>query len=254
MPTGEVIGLGRSGIAAARLLKKNGWQVTLVDSATSTQVAARANGSQLQTSQQKLIAEGIEVKLNSGVFEQAISPDTIVVSPGVPWDVAPLTAARQQGIETIGEIELAWRYLKQIPWIGITGTNGKTTTTALVAAIFKAAGLNAPACGNIGNAACELAIQSIATATEDKQAFDWIIAELSSYQIESSVDLSPQIGILTTLTPDHLSRHKTLENYYRIKASLIQRSEHKIINSDDRFLKNGRFRVGSRRYLDKHQG
>ncbi len=241
MPKGEVIGLGRSGIAAARLLNKDGWQVTLVDSATESQVASRSNGKQLQASQRQLEQEGITVKLNSSVtIESANAPDSIVVSPGVPWDIEVLTTARQQGIETIGEIELAWRYLDKIPWVGITGTNGKTTTTALLAAIFQGTGLNAPACGNIGNAACELAIKNL-----DGESFDWIIAELSSYQIESSVNVAPQIGILTTFTSDHLSRHKTLEKYYQIKASLIRRSKQKIINGDDRFLKTAGLELGS---------
>ncbi len=236
MPKGEIIGLGRSGIAAARLLNKNGWQVSLIDSATAEQIATRANAHQLQTWQQQLIEEGIEVKLDSSITLTGENiPDSIVVSPGVPWDIAPLVTARKQNIETIGEIELAWRYLNEIPWIGITGTNGKTTTTALVAEIFKAAELNAPACGNIGNAACELAIQN--RDRSKRKSFDWIVAELSSYQIESSTALAPQIGIFTTLTPDHLSRHKTLDNYYQIKASLLRRSHHKIINGDDRFLR-----------------
>ena len=240
MPQGEIIGLGRSGIAAARLLNKDGWQVTLVDSATESQVASRSNGKQLQASQRQLEQEGVTVKLNSSVtIESANSLDSIVVSPGVPWDIEVLSTARQQGIETIGEIELAWRYLNEIPWVGITGTNGKTTTTALLAAIFQGAGLNAPACGNIGNAACELAIKNL-----DGESFDWIIAELSSYQIESSVNVAPQIGILTTFTSDHLSRHKTLENYYQIKASLICRSKQKIINGDDRFLKTAGLELG----------
>ena len=234
MPKGEIIGLGRSGIAAARLLNKDGWQVTLVDSATESQIALRSNATQLQASQQQLIQEGVTVKLNSSItLEGNDAPELIVVSPGVPWDIKPLAAAREKGIETIGEIELAWRYLNHIPWIGITGTNGKTTTTALIAAIFQAAKLNAPACGNIGNAACELAIQSLDRNSAD---FDWIIAELSSYQIESSVELAPKIGIFTTLTADHLSRHKTVENYYQIKASLLHRCQQKIINGNDRFL------------------
>ena len=231
MPTGEIIGLGRSGIAAARLLNKNGWQVTLVDSVTESQLATRANAKQLETARKKLEAEGVRVKLNSGITTTA-TVDSIVVSPGVPWDLESLEMARKQGIETIGEIELAWRYLQQVPWVGITGTNGKTTTTALIAAIFQAAGLNAPACGNIGNAACELAIADCNPDTK----IDWIIAELSSYQIESSCELTPQIGIFTTFSSDHLSRHKTLENYYQIKASLLHRCRHKIINGDDRFL------------------
>lgn len=240
MPTGEIIGLGRSGIAAARLLNQDGWQVTLVDSATASNIASRSNGKQLQALQQQLEQEGVTVKLNSVVTLDAPNiPDSIIVSPGVPWDIKNLVNARQQGIETIGEIELAWRYLKQIPWIGITGTNGKTTTTALIAAILQNAGLNAPACGNIGNAACELAIKNFAGAS-----FDWIIAELSSYQIESSIDLAPQIGVFTTFTPDHLSRHKTLENYYQIKASLIRRCQQKIINGDDRFLRTAGLKLG----------
>ena len=240
MPTVEIVGLGRSGIAAARLLNKAGWQVTLVDSATQSQVAKRANAVELQKSQQELEREGVRVKLNSTVLA-ADTPDSIVVSPGVPWDIAPLQEAREQQVETIGEIELAWRYLNKIPWVGITGTNGKTTTTALVAAIFQNAGLNAPACGNIGNAASELAIKNL---TESDSNFDWIIAELSSYQIESSIELAPQIGIFTTLTPDHLSRHKTVENYYQIKASLLRRSQYKIVNGDDLFLQTTALELG----------
>ncbi|MBE9043537.1 UDP-N-acetylmuramoyl-L-alanine--D-glutamate ligase [Pleurocapsales cyanobacterium LEGE 10410] len=242
MPKGEIIGLGRSGIAAARLLNRDGWQVTLVDSATESQIASRSNAKQLQASRQQLQEEGITVKLSSSVtLKPEDAPDLIVVSPGVPWDIEALATARKQGIETLGEIELAWRYLNQVPWVGITGTNGKTTTTALVAAIFQAAELNAPACGNIGNAACELAIENLTTPSNN---FDWIIGELSSYQIESSVELSPQIGIMTTFTPDHLSRHKTLENYYQIKASLIRRCRQKIINGDDRFLQRSGLEFG----------
>lgn len=241
MPTGEIIGLGRSGIAAARLLNKDGWQVTLIDSATESQIASRADNKQLRASQQQLNQEGVVVKLNSSLLE-AEAPDLIVVSPGVPWDIKILATARQQGIEVIGEIELAWRYLNQIPWVGITGTNGKTTTTALIAAIFQAAGLNAPACGNIGNAACELAIKNFEASSD--RSFDWIIAELSSYQIESSVKLAPQIGIWTTFTPDHLSRHQTLENYYQIKASLLRRCQRKIINGDDRYLQTAGLELG----------
>ncbi|MEN9565787.1 MAG: UDP-N-acetylmuramoylalanine--D-glutamate ligase [Cyanobacteriota bacterium] len=241
MPTGEIIGLGRSGIAAARLLKENGWQVTLVDSATEAQIASRSNAQQLQTAQQKLEQEGIKVRLNSKVLAEN-TPNLIVVSPGVPWDIEALKLAREQQIETIGEIELAWRYLNKIPWVGITGTNGKTTTTALTAAIFQSAGLNAPACGNIGNAACELAIKN---SHDPNKNFDWIVAELSSYQIESSRELAPQIGIFTTLTPDHLNRHYSLENYYQIKASLLRRCRHKIINGDDRFLQTVALEFGS---------
>lgn len=218
MPLAHIIGLGKSGIAAARLLKREGWEVTLSD---------RSDSPNLLKQQQELANEGIAVELGQS-FEPVESVQLVVVSPGVPWDIPALVRARELGIETIGEMELAWRYLKS-PWVGITGTNGKTTTTALIAAIFEEAGLYAPACGNIGYAACELALA-------EKQP-DWVIAEISSYQIESSSSLAPRIGILTTFTPDHLSRHKTLENYYNIKAQLLKKSQLQVINGDDPYLR-----------------
>jgi len=253
MPQVHIIGLGRSGIAAARLLKKDGWDVKVSD---------RSFSPNLQELQQTLQLEGITVQLGYDLtLTPPDSPNLIVVSPGVPWDVPSLLAARNQGIETIGELELAWRYLQSYPWIGVTGTNGKTTTTALITAIFQAAGLNAPACGNIGYAACELALlypphppltkggrkrknQAFPPFTEggvggvNSTFLDWIIAEISSYQIESSPKIAPKIGIWTTFTPDHLNRHKTLDNYYQIKASLLQRSTYQVLNGDDPYLRN----------------
>jgi UDP-N-acetylmuramoylalanine--D-glutamate ligase len=217
MKQATVIGLGRSGIAAAKLLIKHGYAVTLSDS--------NQNAS-LETQKQQLETLGINVKLGDKFSPN--NEDLIVVSPGVPWDIAPLVQARSMSIDTIGEMELAWRYLQDIPWVAITGTNGKTTTTALVDAIFQAAGLETIGCGNIGFAACELAL------LETKPA--WIIAELSSYQIESSQTLAPHIGVWTTLTPDHLARHKTVENYANIKAKLLRNSHHQILNGDDRYL------------------
>ena len=228
MAQAEIIGLGRSGIAAARLLKRSGWDVILGDSATNSQLAARSNARELIEAKQRLEAEGITVELGRNLNLDRESPGLIIVSPGVPWDISVLKEARSKGIDTIGELELAWRYLKQIPWLGITGTNGKTTTTALVAAMFEAAGLDAPACGNIGYAACELALRD--------RIPDWVIAEISSYQIESSQDLQPQIGIWTTFTADHLARHKTIEKYCAIKTSLLRRSRQPIINRNDAYL------------------
>jgi UDP-N-acetylmuramoylalanine--D-glutamate ligase len=220
MPEALIIGFGKSGVAAARLLKQEGWEVELCDSSTSPTLLEQ---------QQQLASEHITVKLgNTPEFTNSDISKLIVVSPGVPWDIPILAKARELGIETIGEMELAWRFMQDIPWVGITGTNGKTTTTALTAAIFQTAGLNAPACGNIGYAACEVALST--------KKPDWIIGELSSYQIESSVTLAPRIGIWTTFTPDHLARHKTLENYYNIKAKLLHNSQIQIFNGDDVYL------------------
>ncbi|NJR38720.1 MAG: UDP-N-acetylmuramoyl-L-alanine--D-glutamate ligase [Leptolyngbyaceae cyanobacterium CSU_1_4] len=236
-----VIGLGKSGIAAARLLKQQGFEVVVSDRGTTV----------LESLQQDLTSEGIRVELGQAFEPDATTMQQIVVSPGVPWDLPGLIKARAQGIDTLGEMELAWRALQTsrkknsrkknsrenrgegssdpVPWVGITGTNGKTTTTALIAAIFQAAGFQAPACGNIGYAACEVALNPPP---------DWVIAELSSYQIEAAASLAPKIGVWTTFTPDHLSRHKTLENYYRIKAHLLKQSQYQILNGDDPYLRS----------------
>ena len=203
----HVIGLGKSGVAAALLLVKEGWEVVLSDRTTTPRLADAVP--QLQE-------QGVTVRLGHS-FTAAEAVNLVVVSPGVPWDISPLMAAREQGMEVIGEMELAWRSLSDRPWVGITGTNGKTTTTALTSAIFQAAGLHAPACGNIGYAACDLAMAA--------NVPDWVIAELSSYQIEASSTLAPKVGLWTTFTADHLARHKTLQNYFLIKAELLHRSE-----------------------------
>ena len=217
----HIIGVGRSGIAAAKVLKKKGWQVVLSDS---------NDNPSLQQQAQDISSEGIDVKLAHRLNLLETQLDLIVISPGVPWDSPILEEARDKKIAIIGEIELAYCCLSSVPWIGITGTNGKTTTTALTAAIFQTAGMSAPACGNIGYAACELALKN------SEHLPDWIIAEISSFQIESSSTLSPQIGVWTTFTPDHLNRHKTMENYYKIKASLLKRSKYQVFNADDAYL------------------
>ena len=222
-----VIGLGKSGIAAARLLTQQGWEVHISD---------RSTAAPLRQKQQQLADEGITVDLGHSLDLEVVDlPQLIVVSPGVPWDAPVLIRARQLGIKTIGEMELAWQQLQSYPWVGITGTNGKTTTTALIAAIWQAAGFHAPACGNIGYAGCELALEVLSTSTP--YVLDWVISELSSYQIESSASIAPQIGVWTTFTPDHLSRHGTLERYYEIKAHLLHQSKQQVINGNDPFLR-----------------
>ncbi|MBP5972433.1 UDP-N-acetylmuramoyl-L-alanine--D-glutamate ligase [Brasilonema sp. CT11] len=250
MPKAHVIGLGKSGIAAARLLKREGWEVELGDRNTSLDLLKQ---------QQELAKEQITVKLGYSLeLNDSDLPQLIVVSPGVPWDIPVLIQARELGIKTIGEMELAWQHLQSVPWVGITGTNGKTTTTALIAAIFQEAGLNAPACGNIGYAACEVALSvengkvgeavTSSSPSPHHNQIDWVIAELSSYQIESSSSLAPRIGVWTTFTPDHLSRHKTLENYYNIKAHLLRQSQLQVFNGDDPYLR----KVGASDWFDAY--
>ena len=218
MPLAYIIGLGKSGNAAARLLLKQGWTVTVSDRGTTEALQIQAD---------ELRSGGIQVELGRDFDPETAKPDLVVVSPGVPWDIPSLVKARSLGLVTIGEMELAWRNLSDIPWIAITGTNGKTTVTALTAAIFQAALQHAPAFGNIGYAACEVAAQ------HPQHPIDVAIAELSSYQIESSPTLTPNIALWTTFTPDHLARHKTMANYFEMKARLLARSTVQIFNGDD---------------------
>ena len=226
MAIAYVIGLGKSGIAAARCLKQEGWSVVISDSSTS---------SELQDLQKKLKLEDITVKLlHNPVFQPSFLPELIIVSPGVPWDAPFLVQARLHKVSIIGELELSWRYLNLSPWLIITGTNGKTTTTKLVESIFQKSSLSAVACGNVGNAASELALSKLKNPSIPN--YDWIITEVSSYQCESSQTIRPTIGIWTSFTPDHLSRHKTLHNYYSIKASLLKNCKYQILNNDDNYL------------------
>ncbi len=215
-----VWGLGRSGQAAAKLLQAQGETVTLYDQADTETLRARA----------KILAQqGLTVVLG----ELGAAPQ-IVVSPGISWQHPQLQASRSRGCHIMGEAELAWQILKTIPWVAITGTNGKTTTTALVAAIWQANGWRAPACGNIGLPLSAVALEAISSGVFP----DWIVAELSSYQIEAAPSIAPEIGLWTTFTPDHLERHGSLERYAAIKASLLNRSRTLILNAHDPYLKS----------------
>ncbi len=219
-----VLGLGKSGFAAARLLHYQNYAVQVFDNNCNDILEER---------QQELEAHNIAVYLQKFPdFSNHKLPELLVVSPGISWYHPTLETARQLGIKVIGEVELAWQYLRSLPWVGITGTNGKSTTTALIATIFQTAGLRAIACGNIGLPICTVALDYLKGELE----IDWIIAELSSYQIEASPSVSPRIGVWTTFTPDHLERHGTLERYSQIKGGLLRRSQKAILNGDDAYL------------------
>ncbi|MEY3544570.1 MAG: hypothetical protein RLZZ247_727 [Cyanobacteriota bacterium] len=224
-----VLGLGRSGIGAARLLHQRGEAVLVLESADSPALQQRAAA---------LREEGIEVRLGVPLEPSSFSalpapPARVIVSPGIRWDHPTLEALRQGGIRTDGEITTAWEARGDAPWIGITGTNGKTTVTHLIAHLLQHAGLDAPMCGNVGFSAAELALERASG-----QPPEWLVVELSSYQIESAPALAPRIGVWTTLTPDHLERHGTLDNYRAIKRSLLERSEVRILNGDDPDLRS----------------
>jgi UDP-N-acetylmuramoylalanine--D-glutamate ligase len=133
-------------------------------------------------------------------------------------------------VQVQGEIVPAWEASRDVPWIGITGTNGKTTVTTLVHHLLVEAGRDAPLCGNVGVSVAEVVLQRRLQAGPRP---DWLVVELSSYQLEAAPAIAPAIGVWTTLTPDHLERHGTLAAYRGIKRRLLEHCRLRILNADD---------------------
>lgn len=197
-----VAGLGKSGQGAADLLRAHGATVRLSDS-----------------------------KPAEGVLPQTIETftcvDLIVLSPGVPTDIPEVVAAKQRGIPVIGEVELAAWWLRG-PVIGITGSNGKTTTTAMTGHILRKAGVACQVGGNIGTAPT--------TMVADSKDDQWNVLELSSFQLETIDEFRAKIAVGLNVTPDHLDRHHTFEAYADAKARLFERQEqgsYAVLNADD---------------------
>jgi UDP-N-acetylmuramoylalanine--D-glutamate ligase len=233
MQSAIVVGLGRSGIGAARLLRSNNIPVLVLE---------RGDTSQLRQTAESLREDNIDVQLGIALTAESFAPwqgqfDTVVISPGIAWDHPTLQHLRSQGIQILGEMALAWTALAHLPWIGITGTNGKTTVTHLLSHVLQSAGLNAPMGGNMGVSAAEMALQF---SQPNSAKPDWLVMELSSYQIEAAQQIAPRIGLWTTLTPDHLERHGNLDAYRAIKRGLLERSELGIFNADDADLRHQR--------------
>ncbi len=225
-PYSVVVGLGRSGIGAARLLRSQGRRVLVIESGSTAEQEAQAR---------RLRQEGVEVSLATPLAEGSFSalaapPERVVVSPGIRWDHPTLAWLRRRGVPVQGDMTVAWEAGRQLNWIGITGTNGKTTVTHLVSHLLRQAGLDAPMGGNVGRSLADLLLERRQPGGASP---DWLVVELSSYQIEASPDVAPRIGIWTTLTPDHLERHGTLEHYRAIKRSLLERSATRLLNADD---------------------
>ena len=226
MTLSVVVGLGRSGIGAARLLKAQGSEVVVLEKAENDACRRKSAG---------LRQQGIDVQLGQPLEISSFEPwldelDQVVISPGIAWTHPTLEALRTRGVRVKGEMALAWETLRQRPWIAITGTNGKTTVTHLLHHVLSHGGLVAPMAGNVGFSAAELALGCLEGSTPQP---DWVVMEMSSYQIEAATAVAPRIGIWTTLTPDHLERHGSLDAYRAIKRGLLERSELAILNGDD---------------------
>ncbi|MDQ6709622.1 MAG: UDP-N-acetylmuramoyl-L-alanine--D-glutamate ligase [Candidatus Dormibacteraeota bacterium] len=210
-----VIGYGRSGRAAASYLKRQGAKVTIVDRADTPELRAA------------LVRDGVAGQLGESATPDLDACDLVVVSPGVAWDAPLVEAARQRGIEVTSEMDLFFEVCP-CPIAGITGTNGKTTTTALTAEVLRAGGLTVVRGGNIG--------EPVLDRLDQLRPGDWVVLELSSFQLESIRRPRLRIGAVLNVTPDHLDRHKTMDRYREIKAravTFMEPEDHAVLNFDD---------------------
>jgi UDP-N-acetylmuramoylalanine--D-glutamate ligase len=213
-----VVGLARTGVATALFCAARGAQVTATDSRTEDEIGDAI--ARLKSAQ-------VTFELGSHREKTFLDQDLIVPSPGVPADAPHLQAARAKGVTIWSEIELAYRFLKG-RLIGITGSNGKTTTTSLVEHILKTAGMQTILAGNIGT--------PLIACVEGMTDKTYTVVELSSFQLELIDTFRPNIGVFLNLTPDHLDRHHTIEAYGAAKARLFENQtgdDAAILNADD---------------------
>ncbi len=214
-----VLGLGRSGLAATRLLRARGVDVYVSDAAVSASMEARA-------AEAKLV--GAQVELGHHDLQRIARAQALILSPGIPPDVAPIIAARTAGVPVRAEIDLGLEALEGVPYVGVTGTNGKSTTTALVAHLLSAGGARSVAAGNIGTPLSEVALWA--------QAPEWLAIEFSSFQLHDTERVAPRVGILTNLSPDHLDRYEDVTSYYDDKGLFFRNATPEsawVINADD---------------------
>ena len=203
-----VLGLGRSGRAAAAALLQRGVEVVAADRSADADAG-------------RLADEGVEVRLGSEEESLLDGVELVVKSPGVPAESPLAAAARARAIPVWSEIELGFRLLPGNPLVGVTGTNGKTTTTELLAAIFRAAGRDVEVAGNVGRALTDVALQIEPGTT--------VVCELSSFQLEDVHTLACDVAVLLNLEPDHLDRHGTFEAYRDAKLRIFERARAKVV-------------------------
>jgi UDP-N-acetylmuramoylalanine--D-glutamate ligase len=213
-----VVGLGKSGLAAAIFLRRRGAQVTVSDIRSAEALAKDIPA---------LLEEGINVEAGGHGLLTFRRQDLIVVSPGVPLDTPELVQARNFGRPVIGELELAARFLKG-KILAVTGSNGKTTTTSLLGEILEKAGMPTLVGGNIG--------VPVVALIDESTADTWSVLEVSSFQLESTEQFHPAIAVILNITPDHLDRHGSFENYALAKERIFaEQNEHDfcILNADN---------------------
>jgi UDP-N-acetylmuramoylalanine--D-glutamate ligase len=218
----SIIGLGRSGEVAAKLAQRQGYSVFVSDYADNTELRIIASS---------LKKIGIDVELGEN-SDRILQSDEIVLSPGVPLDIPILEKAKMVNIPIIGEVEFAFS-LEKGRIVAVTGSNGKSTTATLIAKMFEDSGLKTFLAGNVG-----LPYSTIVKQTNTETV---TVLEVSSFQLETMKNFNPYVAILLNLTPDHLDRYPTVEDYYNAKLEIfdMQRdSDYSVINFDLDFVKS----------------
>jgi UDP-N-acetylmuramoylalanine--D-glutamate ligase len=200
-----VVGLARSGVAAALALRARGEEVIGCDAGTAGTPA-------LHEAAGRLSAAGVEVHLDASGLALAARAGTLIKSPGVPQNAPAVVAARARGAPVLGELELAWRLVDN-EFIAVTGTNGKTTTTEWIGHIHREAALPVAVVGNVGTAATSL-VGAVPTDVT-------VVCEASSFQLEDTVAFAPEAAVLLNLEPDHLDRHESFEQYVAAKLRIF---------------------------------
>ncbi len=225
-----VVGMARSGVAAAEFLISRGARVTVNDSKPEDEL----NDAQL------LRGKGVSVVAGAHPLELFENSDLIVVSPGVPLALEPFQRARSMGIPILGEVELAARFIRG-RLIGITGSNGKTTTTTLAGELLKEAGLPTQVGGNIGTPLISL------TRTSRDDGFT--VVELSSFQLEAVEKLHLFVSVILNITPDHLDRYDSMDDYAAAKANVLRNQtgdDFAVLNADDERVSRMNSMTGAR--------
>ena len=215
----SVIGLARSGRAVAELLRRAGADVYASDAGA---------GHAVLRATLHLAPLGVEVEHGGHDLARIARSAVVVASPGVPPNAPPLQAARDAGVPIVGEMEIALQFLPHQRYIAITGTNGKTTTTALVHRLLQGLGYDAVAAGNIGTPLSEVALR--------EQPPAWIALEASSFQLHDTPSIAPAVGVLTNLSANHLDRYSSVDAYYADKAELFRNATERSVwvsNADD---------------------
>lgn len=214
-----VIGLGRSGTAASVLLRSRGANVYASDA---------GSGEAVRTGSERVRAQGGDTDVGRHDLARIARASIVVTSPGIAPNAAPLAVAREAGVKVISEIEVALDAMPAMRYIAITGTNGKSTVTALIAHLLRGVGIDAEVAGNIGTPLSEIALRN--------EKPRWLSVEVSSFQLHDTPSIAPTVGVMTNLSPDHLDRYASVEEYYADKALLFQnatRTSRWVLNSDD---------------------